>query len=100
MLDEKHDLYLRLNKQMVTMGAITERHDAAELKAMIEAHVKATGSVWGKEILEHFPEYLPKFKKIIPTDYQRMIAAIGKNEEKGMSHEQATLEAFYTIKKG
>ena len=99
-LDESHDLYLRLNKQMVTMGAITERHDAQELKSMIEAHVRATGSPWGREILNRFEDYLPKFKKIIPVDYQRMIAAIGQMEEKGMSHEQATLEAFYAVRKG
>ncbi len=99
-LDERHDLYLRLNKQMVQMSAITERHDAQELKSMIEAHVEATGSPLGKQILARFGEYLPKFKKIIPTDYQKMIATIGQMEEKGMSHEQATLEAFYAVSKG
>ena len=99
-LDENHDLYLRLNKQMVTMSAITERHDAAELRGMIEQHVAATDSKWGKEILSHFEEMLPKFKKIIPTDYQRMITAIGQMEEKGMPHEQATMEAFLAVSKG
>ena len=99
-LDENHDLYLRLNKQMVTMSAITERHDAAELRGMIEQHVAATDSEWGKEILSHFEEMLPKFKKIIPTDYQRMITAIGQMEEKGMPHEQATMEAFLAVSKG
>lgn len=99
-LDENHDLYLRLNKQMVSVGAVTERHDAKELRGMIEDHVAATGSVWGQEILDHFEEYLPKFKKIIPADYQKMISAIGQMEEKGMSHEQATLEAFYAVSKG
>ena len=82
------------------MTAITERHDAAELRGMIEAHVEATGSVWGREILEHFEDYLPRFKKIIPSDYKRMITAIGQMEEKGMSHEQATLEAFYAVSRG
>ena len=96
-LDENHDLYLRLNKQMVTMSAITERHDAAELQGMIQAHVEATGSELGREILANFDEYLPKFKKIVPMDYQKMITAIGQMEEKGMSHEQATLEAFYAV---
>ena len=98
-LDSNHDLYLRLNKQMVTMSAITERHDAQELRGMIESHVEATGSEFGRHILEHFAEYLPKFKKIIPADYQKMIAAIGQMEEKGMSHEQATLEAFHALGK-
>ena len=98
-LDEDHDLYLRLNKQMVTISAVTERHDAAELRQIIEAHVRETGSVFGREILEHFPEYLPKFKKIIPMDYQKMISTIGQMEEKGMDHAQATMEAFYRVSK-
>lgn len=43
------------------------------------------------------PSYLPKFKKIIPSDYQKMIAAIGQLEEKGVPHEQAKLEAFHMM---
>ena len=99
-LDENHELYLRLNKQMVLMETVTERHDAEELRSLIEKHVKETGSQLGTRVLEHFEDYLPKFKKIIPRDYQRMIAAIGQMEEKGMSHEKATLEAFYAVRKG
>ena len=98
-LDSDHDLYLRLNKQMVTISAVTERHDAHELRQMIEAHVQETGSAFGREILAHFPEYLPKFKKIVPVDYQKMISTIGQMEEKGMDHETATMEAFYRVSK-
>ena len=98
-LDSDHDLYLRLNKQMVTISAVTERHDAHELRQMIEAHVQETGSAFGREILAHFPEYLPKFKKIVPIDYQKMISTIGQMEEKGMDHETATMEAFYRVSK-
>ena len=49
----------------------------------------------GKEILEHFGDYLPKFKKIIPHDYERMLTTIVQMEEKGLSAEQAQIEAFY-----
>ena len=99
-LDENHELYLRLNKQMVDMEAVTERHDGEELRTLIEHHVRETGSPLGKRILDHFQEYLPKFKKIIPRDYKRMITTIGQMEEKGMSHEKATMEAFYAVRKG
>ena len=99
-LDENHELYLRLNKQMVDMEAVTERHDAEELRTLIEHHVRETGSPLGKRVLDHFQEYLPKFKKIIPRDYKRMITTIGQMEEKGMSHEKATMEAFYAVRKG
>ena len=99
-LDENHELYLRLNKQMVDMEAVTERHDGEELRTLIEHHVRETGSPLGKRVLDHFREYLPKFKKIIPRDYKRMITTIGQMEEKGMSHEKATMEAFYAVRKG
>ena len=99
-LDENHELYLRLNKQMVDMEAVTERHDGEELRTLIEHHLRETGSPLGKRVLDHFQEYLPKFKKIIPRDYKRMITTIGQMEEKGMSHEKATMEAFYAVRKG
>ena len=62
---------------------------------MIKEHVALTNSEKGKEILEHFKEYLPKFKKIIPHDYERMLKTIVQMEEKGLSAEQAQIEAFY-----
>lgn len=62
---------------------------------MIEEHLKFTNSERGKEILENFKDYLPKFKKIIPYDYSRMLQTIVQMEEKGLSSEQAQIEAFY-----
>ncbi len=94
-LDENYDLYLRLNKDMVTMSSVTEKHDIEELKAIIEKHAEVTGSVFAREILGRFDSYLSRFKKIIPLDYQKMMVAIGKLEEKGISREQAELDAFY-----
>ncbi|MCD7787990.1 MAG: glutamate synthase large subunit [Firmicutes bacterium] len=96
-LDLNHDLYLRLNKQMVSMTNVTERHDYIELRTMIENHVAATGSKFGKKILESFDDYIGSFKKIVPTDYQKMLTAIAQLEEKGIPHEQARLDAFYSV---
>lgn len=96
-LDEDRDLYTKLNKEMVLFSEVTEKYEILELKELIEEHVKATDSKKGKEILDNFDEYLPKFKRIIPHDYKRMMSAIAVNEEKGMSNEQARIEAFYQI---
>ncbi len=94
-LDEDSDLYTRLNKEMVSSHEITSKYDVLELKEMIKEHVALTNSVKGKEILDNFGEYLPKFKKIIPHDYERMLKTIVQMEEKGLSAEQAQIEAFY-----
>lgn len=96
-LDENHNFYLRLNKSLVTMTAVEEKHDIEELRSMIEKHVAATGSPKGKRILHDFANYLPYFKKILPNDYSRMLGEISRFEEKGLSREEAELEAFYSV---
>lgn len=94
-LDEDNDLYIRLNKEMVSSYEITSKYDVLELKEMIKEHVALTNSEKGKEVLAHFGEYLPKFKKIIPHDYERVLKTIVQMEEKGLSAKQAQIEAFY-----
>ena len=98
-LDEKHDLYTRLNKTGLVMSTLKETHDVQELEDLIRQHVEATGSVKGRHILENFDSYIPAFKKIIPRDYERMISAIAAYEGKGESREQAEIAAFYAAVK-
>lgn len=94
-LDEDRDLYMKLNKELVGFETVTSKYDVMQLKEIIEEHVACTGSEKGKKILDNFSEYLPKFKKVIPHDYKRMILATVQMEEKGLSSEQAQIEAFY-----
>ena len=99
-LDMDSDLYMNVNKQMVNIERVSSKYDVNELKSMIKEHVSYTNSEIGKEILDNFTEYLPKFKKIIPIDYECMLKTILQMEEQGMSSEQAKIEAFYEIKNG
>ena len=99
-LDENRDLYKRVNKELVSIDTVTSKYDVMELRDMIQAHVDNTGSAIGKEILDNFSEYLPKFKKIIPHDYSHMQTAIVHMEEKGLTFDQAQIEAFYASKRG
>ncbi|MCI2057505.1 MAG: glutamate synthase large subunit [Oscillibacter sp.] len=99
-LDENHDLYMRLNKEQVLTDTLTESHDIEELRALIEEHVSATGSQKGKKILAAFKSYIPCFKKIMPRDYDKMLRAIAQLEEKGMTREQAEIEAFTANTRG
>lgn len=99
MLDEDRDLYTKLNKDMVLIEELTDKYDVRELKEMIENHVAYTNSVKGKEILRDFGTYLPKFKKIIPYDYHRMLMAIVQMEEKGLSANRLRSSSFTQIRK-
>ena len=94
-LDENSDLYRKLNKSMVSMEEVTSKYDVLELKRLIQEHATYTNSEKAKKILDHFGDYLPKFKKIMPYDYERMLKTFADMEAKGLSTEQAQIEAFY-----
>lgn len=98
-LDEEKDFYLKVNKELVSLEAVTKKQDVLALKEMIEKHVEATNSEKGKKILAEFGNYLPMFKKVLPYDYDRMLKTIVVMEEKGLDSEQAQIEAFYASKR-
>ena len=94
-LDEENALYRNINKEMITMEDVAQKADREELRRLIREHVEKTGSSKGQKILEAFEEYLPKFKKIIPNDYKKILKLSLHYEELGMNPEQAQVEAFY-----
>ena len=98
--DPRRDLYLRVNKELVSIELVTDRHDREELRWMIQEHVAATGSVKGRTILEDFDHAVESFKKILPRDYDRILRAIAQVEKRGLSHDEAEVEAFYAVTGG
>ena len=96
-LDENNCLYKNLNKEMVLMEKIENKYDEEELRRLIKKHVTNTSSQKGKEILDNFKSYIPKFKKIIPKDYKKLLQLSSQFEEQGMSREKAQIEAFYYL---
>ena len=86
----------RLNKEMVNLYRLIEcgDKDIANLKAEIEKHVAYTGSTRGKFLLENWNAELPKFFKIFPRDYERMLECFRKVEEQGLSGDEAAMAAF------
>ena len=67
------------------------------LKEMLTNHVKLTDSKKGQEILNDFSNYLQKFKKVLPHDFDKMYKATVRMEEKGLSGDEALIEAFYAF---
>lgn len=98
--DPGRDLYLRVNKELVSMEPVSEKHDVEELRGLLAQHVAATGSKKGKAILDRFPQATAEFKKILPRDYDRILKAIAQFEERGMTHEEAEIEGFYAVTGG
>ena len=107
-MDEKHDLYKRLNHELVTMYDLEDETtclqsgksdasgttDEKMLKSLIEEHAKETESVLAKKILEDWEHYRTVFKKIIPNDYLKIMTEIRVQEMSGLQKEEAVLAAF------
>jgi glutamate synthase (NADPH/NADH) large chain len=54
--------------------------DAERLHQLIARHAHYTNSAKAKTILEHWADYQPKFKKVMPVEYRRALAEITKHQ--------------------
>ena len=98
-LDRDHDLYRRVNKDLVSVEPLEDPEDIQELREMLTQHWEATGSPRAREILERFEAYVGDFKKLIPWDYAAMTRAIAAGQAQGMEREAAELAAFLDLRK-
>lgn len=94
--DEHGDFESKLNAAMVNLYPLIEcdNEDINEVKARIQKHVDYTGSVKGSTILENWDTLAPKFFKVMPADYERVLNALKKAEESGLEGDAAILAAF------
>ncbi len=103
-LDENHDIYKRMNHELVKMYALDDETttlrdttDEERLHALIEQHAKETGSERAKAILADWEHYKTSFKKIIPNDYLKVMTEIAAEESNGVEHDTALLNAFRKV---
>ena len=93
-LDEQHDLYLRTNKQLVSIEQVESPDDIATLKGLIEEHARLTGSALAQSLLVDFEERIDRFKKVVPHAYHKMTQLISRNIQQGMTPDDAATKAF------
>ncbi|MDH3986182.1 MAG: glutamate synthase large subunit [Gammaproteobacteria bacterium] len=58
---------------LVDISHDMSRNDALRLRLLIERHTHYTGSTRGRQILDNWRDYLPKFVKVMPVDYRRAL---------------------------
>jgi glutamate synthase (NADPH/NADH) large chain len=105
-LDEEGDVTQRCNMAMVELepvpeeetaaaaeGSEVEAHgkvhidhiggnDDAMLKGIIQRHLLFTGSERARRILENWAMYLPKFVKVMPTEYRRALSEMAREQQR------------------
>jgi glutamate synthase (ferredoxin) len=93
-LDEHGDFRTRVNTQMVDLETVVDAAEAAALRRLVENHLERTSSHRARQVLDAWDEWLPKFVKVIPRDYKRMLDAIARAEEQGLVGDEAIMVAF------
>ena len=71
--DPEDDFEIRFNAGLADLELVTGPEDIATLRHMIEEHYRTTGSGPAKAILDDWNLSLPRFKKIMPRDYRRVL---------------------------
>jgi glutamate synthase (ferredoxin) len=79
---------------MVEIEKLEDAEEILAVRRMIERHVAATSSLHAQGVLEDWGHAVPKFVKVIPKDYKRMLAAIARAEEQGLVGDEAIMVAF------
>lgn len=93
-LDLENDFAKRCNQEMVTLSAVEDEQEIADLKTMVQRHLQWTKSRRAGTVLSLWKEYLPKFVKVMPKDYARVLAALQRVKDSGLSGEEAVMAAF------
>ena len=95
--DPNHDLYMRLNKQLVNTYEVTGKADKEVLEELLNKHYTYTDSDAAKKILSNLDEELSNFKKIVPKDYEKITTLIQELKTKGYHEDEASLMAFEQV---
>ncbi|MFN8490489.1 MAG: glutamate synthase large subunit [Caldilineaceae bacterium] len=97
-LDWEGNFTNHCNKEMVELETLTDANEMNEVKAMIQKHADYTNSELAWRVLIRWEELLPKFVKVMPKDYKRMLEAFNRVQEQGLSGDEAVMAAFESNK--
>ncbi|XP_031274848.1 glutamate synthase 1 [NADH], chloroplastic isoform X1 [Pistacia vera] len=111
-LDVDGKFHSRCNPELVDLDKVEEEEDIMTLRMMIQQHQRYTNSQLAKEVLSDFENLLPKFIKVFPRDYKRVLAnmkeeaaskeAMERSDKEAEEQDEAELmekDAFEELKK-
>ncbi|HMP83809.1 MAG TPA: glutamate synthase large subunit, partial [Verrucomicrobiota bacterium] len=99
-LDEKGDFDSRCNMEMVGLEKLSDADEIESVWKMIQRHQTYTKSEKAAKILADWKSFVPKFVKVLPQDYARVLQSLKKVESQGLSGDDAIMAAFEENVKG
>ena len=93
-LDEAGDFAKRVNPQMVGIERLEDPREIAAVRAMIQKHLDYTRSERARAVLADWAAHVPRFVKVMPKDYKRMLACLDRARAQGLTGDEAVMAAF------
>jgi len=93
-LDESGDFAKRINLQMVGVEKLENPAEIAAVRQLVQNHLNYTKSTRAKQLLDQWDLTVPKFVKVLPKDYKRMLACIDRAQTQGLTGDEAVMAAF------
>jgi glutamate synthase (NADPH/NADH) large chain/glutamate synthase (ferredoxin) len=90
-LNEDGKFEQRCNLGMVELEPVREAEDKALLKDFVQRHLDYTGSRKAKTVLDRWDGFLPKFVKVVPTEYRKVLDARKVSAQKHSSQKPASV---------
>jgi glutamate synthase (NADPH/NADH) large chain len=85
---DPHDQFLpNCNLETVELERVETDEDEADLRELIENHLRYTGSTVAAAILDEWDDAVKRFVKVMPTDYKRALAELAAEAERAAQHE-------------
>jgi len=93
-LDLSGDFANHCNTEMSDLESLTDPEEVADLRQLVQNHAHYTGSPRAQAVLEQWEVFLPKFVKVMPRDYKRVLEAIKQALAEGLTGDDALSAAF------
>ncbi|MGE7667025.1 glutamate synthase large subunit [Ureibacillus composti] len=91
---DENELKEKCNKEMIHFERLADKTEIEAVRSMIIQHLEQTDSSIALDILAKWDEFVPKFVKVVPTDYQKMMEKINHHKFNGLTENQAAMQAF------
>jgi glutamate synthase (NADPH/NADH) large chain len=93
-LDANGDFRGRCNLEMIELDSL-DSDDVEQVRELLRCHARYTSSTLAQKLLDRWKSTQPKFVKVMPKDYKRVLAAITKARQTGVPEDQAVMEAAH-----
>jgi glutamate synthase (ferredoxin) len=93
-LDEGGDFHTRCNKELVALTKLEDPNEIEALWKLIQRHQAYTKSERAARVLDNWKSLVPKFVKVLPNDYKRVLEKLKEAEQSGLSGDEAIMAAF------